>query len=429
MYNRIIPDQNTLRKAYEGYALVRGLITRDIETTLEEKLKFLSSRPIVKGRVKEFESFYKKYIQLLQKAAGPRPQDPSCSQSLCITDVIGIRIVCPFFEDNILVEKCLQANFEVVEVERKGSDYSFKEFGYESIHLLIKIPEVLIKKRGDSGLEVAEIQIRTILQDAWAEVEHELVYKAAFTPFDEPMKRKLAALNASLSLADTIFQEVRTYQRRLNGELEKRRDSFFKKIEASIDIPLFTQEKPNTFPQNDRKETPGDGLSLALASQDSPENNSIDELLLAALYAHNEHRFTEAIILYTSILNLEPQNTIASLIYKHRGMASFARSQYNDAIEDFTRSLALDRESYKALYFRGIVKTVLQQYLDAIEDFTLSLKINPYQAFCYYRRGQAYYHLDDLPQALADCEAALALEPDSEPIGRFRKLLLNKLNM
>ncbi|MDR2393986.1 MAG: tetratricopeptide repeat protein [Treponema sp.] len=416
MYNRTIPDQNTLRKAYEGYAPVRILIARDMETILEEKLKFLSSRPIVKGRVKEFESYYKKYIQLLQK-------DPSCSTSLCITDVIGIRIVCPFFEDLAIVERCLKANFDVIEVERKGSNYSFKEFGYESIHFLIKIPQILIEKRGNCGLEVVEIQIRTILQDAWAEVEHELVYKAAFTPFDEPMKRKLAALNASLSLADTIFQEVRTYQRRLNGELEKRRDSFFKKIEASIDTPLFTNERPNKPPQYRRKETQSDR-----ASQDSPDSNSIDELLLTALCAHNEHQFTEAIALYTAILNMDPENTIASLIYKHRGMASFARSQYDDAIKDFTRSLELDRESYKAVYFRGIVKMVLQQYLEAIEDFTLSLKINPYQAFCRYRRGQAYYHLDDLPQALADCEAALALEPNSEPIGRFKKLLLDKLN-
>ncbi|MDR3114493.1 MAG: tetratricopeptide repeat protein [Treponema sp.] len=420
MYNRTIPDQNTFRKAYEAYALVRVLIARDMETTLEEKLKFLSSRPIVKGRVKDFESYYKKYLQLLQK-------DPSCSHSLCITDVIGIRIVCPFFEDLAIVEQCLKGNFEVVEVERKGSDYSFKEFGYESIHFLIKIPEALIKRRGDCGLEVMEIQIRTILQDAWAEVEHELVYKAAFTPFDEPMKRKLAALNASLSLADTVFQEVRTYQRRLNGELEKRRDSFFKKIEASIDIPLFAHEKLNKPLHHPRKKTSRDGAALVPASQDLPESNSIDELLLTALYAHNEHRFTEAIAFYTAILNKEPKNTIASLIYKHRGMASFACSHYDDAIEDFTRSLELNGESYKAVYFRGIVKTVLQQYLDAIEDFTLSLKINPYQAFCRYRRGQAYYHLDDLPQALADCETALALEPGSQSIRRFQKLLLDKL--
>jgi putative GTP pyrophosphokinase len=410
------------RRIYEAYAQARILITRDIEIVLEETLKLLPSRPRVKGRVKAFESYYKKYIRILQK-------DPPGSQAPCITDIIGVRIVCPFFEDLAAVEQSLHAHFDVIEMERKGSNYSFKEFGYESIHFLIKIPEVFIKQRGDCGLEVAEIQIRTILQDAWAEVEHELVYKAAFTPFDEPIKRKLAALNASLSLADTIFQEFRTYQRRLNGELEKRRDSFFKQIEASIDTRLFAAEKLKKPRWNRRAETLQDVPALDTVPNDAPESNSIDELLLTALHAHNENHFMEAIALYTQILAMGPPNTIASLIYKHRGMANFARSQYEDAILDFTRSLELDPESYKAAYFRGIVKTVLQQYPPAIDDFTLSLRINPYQAFCRYRRGQAYYHLEDLPQALADCEAALALEPDSEPIRRFKDLLLHKLKM
>ena len=83
-----------------------------------------------------------------------------------------------------------------------------------------------------------EVQLRTILQEAWAEVEHELVYKAEFTPFDEPMKRKLAALNANLSLSDIIFQEILDYQRRLTSELERRRSAFYGKIEDVMDRPL-----------------------------------------------------------------------------------------------------------------------------------------------------------------------------------------------
>jgi putative GTP pyrophosphokinase len=110
-------------------------------------------------------------------------------------------------------------------------------------------------------------------------------------------------------------------------------------------------------------------------------------------------------------------------------MAHFAQSQYQDAVEDFSRSLDLDPGSYKAAYYRGIVKAVQSQYAGAIDDFTLSQNINPYQPFCLYRRGQAYYHLEDYPQALADCEAALALDPDSESIRKFRALLLEKLRM
>jgi putative GTP pyrophosphokinase len=410
MKHRGLPDRTTLQKNYEQYAETRAHITKDLQEYIEEAVRRLPSHPTVKGRPKEFASFFKKYIRFLKNhsnTAGP-PQ---------ITDLIGIRIVCPFIEDIDIVEGVLRNIFEVIEVERKGSNYSFKEFGYESTHLLVKIPETIIKQWGGCDCEVAEIQIRTILQDAWAEVEHELVYKAEFTPFDEPMKRKLAAVNANLSLADIIFQEIRTYQRQLNGELGKRRNSFFKKIEESTDAILFNDEEQ-------KKDHPHVSAEPAASI-----NASIDDLLLNALYAHNKNQFTEAIAFYSRILEMNPDDSIRSLIYKHRGMANFAQSQYEDAIEDFTKSLELDPASYKASYYRGVVRAVLQQYSGAIDDFTLSIEANPYQPFCLYRRGQAYYHLEDYPQALADCEAALVLDPESKPARQFRELLRDKLKM
>jgi putative GTP pyrophosphokinase len=408
MPETFFPDQNSLRKEYEKYTKIRHPVARDLASRLEDVFRLLPSHPTIKARVKGFSSYFKKYIRLLKKSGS--------SQRLpVITDIIGVRIVCPFLEDLSLVEELLRKNFEVLEIERKGTDHSFREFGYESIHLLIKIPAESIQKLGFPGCEVAEIQIRTILQDAWAEVEHELVYKAEFTPFDEPMKRKLAAVNASLSLADIIFQEIRAYQRQLNGELGKRRDSFFKKIEESTDALLFAGEKTEDAP------LPPPPVSSV--------NNSIDDLLLNALYAHNKNQFSEATAFYSRILELNPADPVRSLIYKHRGMAFFARSHYEEAIEDFSKSLELDPKSYKAAYYRGIVYSVTERYIPAVESFDSSLAINPYQPYCLYRRGQAYYHLEDYPQALADCEAALAMEPGNEPLKKFRQMLLNKLKM
>jgi putative GTP pyrophosphokinase len=404
----LLPDQNVLRRFYEQYSDLRALIIKDLETRIEKAVSILPSHPTVKGRAKDFDSFFKKYIRLLK-------EQPPGSAPPRITDLIGVRIVCPFIEDLAGVEDVIKTAFEVVEVERKGSHYSFKEFGYESTHLLIKIPAEILKKRGKIDCEVAEIQIRTILQNAWAEVEHELVYKAEFTPFDDPMKRKLAAVNASLSLADTIFQEIRAYQRQLNGELDKRRETFFQKIEESTDALLFSAERP-------------------AQREDSPQapvisSESIDDLLLNALYAHNKKQFNEAISFYSRILELNPDDAVSSLIYKHRGMANFAQSKYQDAIDDFTRALDLDKSSYKAAYYRGVVQAVLKQYSGAVDDFTLSLEINPYQPFCLFRRGQAYYHIEDYPQALADCEASLALDPESDAVRRLRQMLLEKLKM
>jgi putative GTP pyrophosphokinase len=402
------PDRNKLRKIFQKHAESRERITKDLEARIEEKVRQLPSHLTVKGRAKDFASYFRKYVRVLKNSAGN-------SAAPAITDLIGIRIICPFIEDLFTVEALIKEHFDVFEVERKGSNHTFREFGYQSIHLLITIPQEIIAEWGEVDCNVAEIQIRTILQDAWAEVEHELVYKAEFTPFDEPLKRKLAAVNASLSLADIIFQEIKAYQRQLNGELGKRRDSFFKKIEESTDALLFKEDRP-------ADSAPESGGS-------SPGSTTIDDLLLNALYAHNKNQFSQAISFYSRILEMNPDDSVAALIYKHRGMANFAQSQYQDAIDDFSYSLELDPGSYKAAYYRGIVKAVQSRYADAVDDFTLSLDIHPYQPFCLYRRGQAYYHLEDYPQALSDCEAALALDPESDSARKFRELLLTKLRM
>jgi putative GTP pyrophosphokinase len=158
-------------------------------------------------------------------------------------------------------------------------------------------------------------------------------------------------------------------------------------------------------------------------------NEDIDDLLVDALSAHNEKRFDDAIGRYTNILKLKPDEMICSLIYKHRGMAYFACSQYKEAVQDFSSSLKLDPSSYKAAYYRGVVHSVLKKYSNAIDDYSLSLKIHPYQPFCLFRRGQAYYHIGDYPQALSDCENSISLEPSNDSAIRFKKLLLEKLKM
>jgi putative GTP pyrophosphokinase len=408
--NRSIPNQAELRKAFERQADIRALVSMDLENSIEDALRRLPSPPFVKSRIKNFSSYYKKYLHLLRQHKGNE-------ESVVITDLIGLRIICLFIEDITRVQETIQKKFEVLEVDRKGSNHTFREFGYQSTHLLIRIPQEILEKRGKLDFDVAEIQIRTILQDAWAEVEHELVYKAEFTPFDDPIKHKLAAVNASLSLADIIFQEIRNYQRQLNGQMGMRRDAFFKKIGETTDAAIFEQL------QNEEP------LSYTAVSSGDAANASMDDMLLNALYAHNKNQFDEAIKHYSRILEISPNDSVRSLVYKHRGMANFAQSHYEDAIADFSHVLESDPNAYKAFYYRGIVKAVLLQYSEAAEDFSRSLGINPYQSFTLYRRAQVYYHLEDYPQALADCEAALALEPGNESVEKFRHLILKKLQM
>ncbi|MFP3040365.1 tetratricopeptide repeat protein [Treponema primitia] len=414
------PDRHLLQEQYERHSEAMVNVTKELRELIEQAVQELPSPPTIKGRPKDFTSFFKKYIRILNSQSTEFQTKISVKDGMPrITDLIGIRIVCPFLEEVDTVGVLLTKIFDIVEIEKKGSNYSFKEFGYESTHILVKIPEKLTEKYGDCGCDVAEVQVRTILQDAWAEVEHELVYKAEFTPFDEPMKRKLAAINANLSLADIIFKEIRAYQRQLNEEFGKRRYSFFKKIEDATDSLLF-----DTGDQEEQMD--GIPAEFSIGVTDSA---SMDDLLLNALYAHNKNQFNEAIYFYSRILEMNPDSSVCALVHKHRGMANFARSNYEDAVEDFTQSLKLDPKSYKSAYYRGLVRAVRQQYSEAVDDFTLSININPYQHYCLYRRGQAYYHLGDLPQALADCESSLVLDPDSRSAQQFKEILRKKLKM
>jgi putative GTP pyrophosphokinase len=201
----------------------------------------------------------------------------------------------------------------------------------------------------------------------------------------------------------------------------KRRESFFQKIEESTDNLLFSEEQSKKISHFD--------VSNENNNFVYNENDSIDDLLIGALSAHNQNRFNDAINQYSKILELKPSKTISSIIYKHRGMANFACSCYNEAIDDFNNAFALDNKSYKVVYYRGVVNSVLKVYSSAIDDYTLSLSINPYQSFCLFRRAQAYYHIGDYPQALSDCENSLALEPQNKLAIKFRRLLHDKLKM
>jgi len=409
-----IPDRRLLEADYVGHEDSYHGLLASLERQVRATLEAAGLKPGIKGRVKSFDSLYKKRLRLLRKA-----RETGAPQGLP-ADVIGLRVVFPFLGDLDAAEIALRRALTLVEVERKGAERSFKEFGYESIHLLAKVPDRLLAEFPDLDLEIFEIQLRTILQEAWAEVEHELVYKAELSPLDEPLRRKLAALNANLSLSDIIFQEIRDYQHRLGAELFSRRSSFYAKIEEAVDGSTILEAPRGAA-----------GPSDAGEDEDLPSSgaSTIDELLLEALYAHNRKNHSAAIEIYRAILGNQLSPELASVVHKHRGMAFFSESRYDEAIADFSVAIDLNPGCYKSAYFRGVVHCVVGDYGQAISDFSLSLRINPYQFFALHRRAQAYWHLGDYPKALADCEEAMKIEPGSHQALQLRDLVKEKLRM
>jgi len=412
-----IPNRKILQEEYESCLSRREGVLDELQQRMKMLLSCSCVHSTIKTRVKSFESYYHKILRRMRGGAEEQNQD------LRITDILGMRIICPFLDDLTLVENLIRRNFQVVEVERKGAHHSFKEFGYESIHFLIEIPDDILSRFEIRENLVCEVQIRTILQEAWAEVEHELIYKGEFTPFDEPLKRKLAAINANLTLSDIIFQEIRDYQRQLRDQLKKRRESFFKKTQ--IDTLQIGSEHKRKIVSELETQTKGEiGNSYIGHQQDN-----IDNLLLKALNAHNSNQLDLAIDIYTSILNLKPQAYIQAIIYIHRGMAYFAASNYEQAVNDFSAATQLDQKNDKAFYYRALVHSTMQNYHKALEDFNQCLSLNPYQYDPLYSRAQVYFHLGDYPKALADCEQALNIHPESEQAKKFREMVMAYLHI
>ena len=191
-------DTRRLQEVYEENhcaweALLGEIIEPIVSRLRDQNLKFTC-----KFRVKSLESLH-------AKKQGPYKDKQ-------IRDLLGIRFIVPFLEDVERVVSIVSQIFGVIDVERKSEPLSYREFAYDSVHLEISLRDHSIVMP-PGCVPCCEIQIRTTLQDAWAEVEHELLYKSSIAyPDDQSIRKKMAALNANLSLSDMIFQEIRDKQ-------------------------------------------------------------------------------------------------------------------------------------------------------------------------------------------------------------------------
>ncbi len=401
-----IPRRKELQALYSlNYAANERLIL-DLEQNIQKLINQYEINATVTYRIKSFESYFSKIIRLLKQN----------SPSLVVNDLLGLRIICPFLEDIEKVKHILQRHLEVIESERKGENFSLSEFGYQSLHLLVNLPaNSLAGESFPYTRPVFEIQLRTILQEAWAEVEHELVYKAGFSLLSEPIKRKMAALNATLTLSDLIFQEIREYQRAIQVSGEKRREHLQEKIEQLDPIsilPALNGAKLLTFPVHEI---------------DVESDGQQQQLLLEALDAHSQNHLPKAIKLYSRILRLKTDDFVQSIVYNHRGMACFVLGEYQKSIDDFTWALKLKPDNFRAFNNRGIAFRMLHQYAEALADFEHSLELNAYQTDGYYVRALTYFDLQDYTKALENCEKALNLKPDFEPALRLKNMIALKI--
>lgn len=126
-------------------------------------------------------------------------------------DLLGLRVTCYFSDDVDRVVEIVEREFEIDSSRSvdKGKQLGTKEFGYRSVHRVAQINEKraqLAEYDRYKSLRF-EIQLRTVVQHAWAEIEHDLGYKQETIP--EPMSRRFSMLAGVLELVDYEFMALR----------------------------------------------------------------------------------------------------------------------------------------------------------------------------------------------------------------------------
>ena len=186
---------------------VAGGLERELASLLAERqvmVHFVSSR-------------VKSPASLRRKLARPE----KTYQSLWdVTDLVGLRIA-TYFEDTMEEVARLVEHRFAVDFGHSTDKHRFTDtgtFGYRSLHYVCARPGNPVDPRFRF-----EIQVRTALQHAWAEVEHDLGYKADALPAS--IRRRFSRVASLLEIADQEFvalrRELSVYQATVEGQVAR----------------------------------------------------------------------------------------------------------------------------------------------------------------------------------------------------------------
>ena len=200
-----MPDKNANVATYEKwysdnkdlYSACAITVQKLIDTLLsQEGVPFHS----IQYRIKTQDSF-------LAKCDNPKYTDPVNE----ITDVCGLRVITYTNKDVSRICEIIEQNFSVDKKNsiNKAEQMHTNEVGYLSIHYIVGLSpsrKRLPEYRPYANIRF-EIQVRTLLQHAWAEIEHDRSYKFS-GELPAELKRRFYLVAGSLELMDREFDRL-----------------------------------------------------------------------------------------------------------------------------------------------------------------------------------------------------------------------------
>lgn len=192
----ILSEYREKRPIYEGFTLT-------CEDLVRRLLRFTNFRVhSVTSRTKGIE-------ELAEKISHPDKQYDKLQD---VTDLSGVRVITYFSDDVDKIGTLIEREFKVFPDKSvdKRKVWSPDKFGYLSVHYVCSLSDkrVALSEYTTFRGYICEIQVRTILQHAWAEIEHDLGYKVP-QGIPEVVRRRFSRLAGLLEMGDDEFKNIR----------------------------------------------------------------------------------------------------------------------------------------------------------------------------------------------------------------------------
>lgn len=186
-----------LRELIGKYEALAPIVEERLQSVLRDKNSPMMYQ--ITHRIKTVESIKGKLERKPDKY-------PAVSE---LRDILGFRVICFFQEDIDRIAEKIAGGFRV---DRKRSTdkrtlIDPTSFGYLSLHYIIALPDDEDYPEELRNLWF-EVQIRTILQHVWAEIEHDLGYKSEFG-VPRGVRRDFSRASSLLETADDLFTDIR----------------------------------------------------------------------------------------------------------------------------------------------------------------------------------------------------------------------------
>ncbi|GAB2482992.1 (p)ppGpp synthetase [Comamonas humi] len=162
----------------------------------------------IEWRVKNADECIRKFKRKYRNALDEEQQSYAIKDY--ISDLVGVRVVCLYEDEPPIIMQAVREYFDVIEITDKTApmEDTESEFGYKGIHMDLRLNSTQMQAPQHQAYasQAFELQIRTIIQDSWSELDHQIKYKKSIPT---NLKRRINILSALFELADREFLQIR----------------------------------------------------------------------------------------------------------------------------------------------------------------------------------------------------------------------------